>query len=87
MGDNFEKLRFVFENDALRLKMREHFVLRIIEGEYTYRCILAFPNIKVSLDSPLSLYDKTIRFSFPFLNKDRIQLKLNTVDFNSFPSS
>lgn len=29
-GDNFEKLRFVFENDALRLKMREHFVLRII---------------------------------------------------------
>ena len=30
MGDNFEKLRFVFENDALRLKMREHFVLRII---------------------------------------------------------
>jgi hypothetical protein len=24
MGDNFEKLRFVFENDALRLKMREH---------------------------------------------------------------
>lgn len=31
MGDNFEKLRFVFENDALRLKMREHFVLRIID--------------------------------------------------------
>lgn len=29
-GDNFGKLRFVFENDALRLKMREHFVLRII---------------------------------------------------------
>ena len=37
MGDNFEKLRFVFENDALRLKMREHFVLRIIEnGIYLY---------------------------------------------------
>ena len=35
---------------------------------------------------PLSLYDKTIRFSFPFHNKDGIQLKLNTVDFNSFPS-
>lgn len=32
MGDNFEKLRFVFENDALRLKMREHFVLRIIHN-------------------------------------------------------
>ena len=29
-GDNIEKLRFVFENDSLRLKMREHFVLRII---------------------------------------------------------
>lgn len=31
-GDNFGKLRFVFENDALRLKMREHFVLRIIKA-------------------------------------------------------
>ena len=31
---------------------------------------------------PLSLYDKTIRFSFPFLNKDGIQLKFNTVDFS-----
>ena len=34
-GDNFEKLRFVFENDALRLKMREHFVLRIIHDVKT----------------------------------------------------
>ena len=25
------------------------------------------PNVKVSIYSPLSLYDKTIRFSFPFL--------------------
>ena len=41
-----------------------------------------FPNVKVSLYSPLSLYDKTIRFSFPFLNKDGIQLKFNTVDFS-----
>lgn len=38
MGDNFEKLRFVFENDALRLKMREHFVLRIIH----HRLFLAY---------------------------------------------
>lgn len=36
MGDNFEKLRFVFENDALRLKMREHFVLRIIRALLLY---------------------------------------------------
>ncbi len=33
------------------------------------------------------LYKKTIWFFFPFLNKDRIQLKLNIVDLNSFPSS
>ncbi len=59
----------------------------VIVSQYTSVGIFAFPNIKVSLYSPLSLYDKTIRFSFPFLNKDRIQLKLNTVDFNSFPSS
>ena len=59
----------------------------VIVSQYTSVGIFAFPNVKVSLYSPLSLYDKTIRFSFPFLNKDRIQLKLNTVDFNSFPSS
>lgn len=42
-GDNFEKLRFVFENDALRLKMREHFVLRIID-EYIME--VAVPGLK-----------------------------------------
>ena len=59
----------------------------VIVSQYTSVGIFAFPNVKVSIYLPLSLYDKTIRFSFPFLNKDRIQLKLNTVDFNSFPSS
>ena len=59
----------------------------VIVSQYTSVGIFAFSNVKVSIYSPLSLYDKTIRFSFPFLNKDRIQLKLNTVDFNSFPSS
>ena len=59
----------------------------VIVSQYTSVGIFAFPNVKVSIYSPLSLYDKTIRFSFPLLNKDRIQLKLNTVDFNSFPSS
>ncbi len=30
MGDNLEKLRFVFEIIAFHSKMRKHFVLRII---------------------------------------------------------
>ena len=47
-----------------------------IRDRYTSVGIFAFPTVKVSLYSTLSLYDKTIRFSFPFLNKDRIQLKL-----------
>ena len=42
----------------------------VIVSQYTSVGIFAFPNVKVSLYSPLSLYDKTIRFSFPFLNKD-----------------
>ena len=51
----------------------------VIVGQYTSVGIFAFPNIKVSLYSLLSLYDKTIRFSFPFLNKDGIQFKLKTI--------
>ena len=40
------------------------------------------------LYSPLSLYDKTIRFSFPFSQQGwNSNFKFNTVDFNSFPSS
>ena len=46
----------------------------VIVSQYTSVGIFAFPNVKVSIYSPLSLYDKTIRFSFPFLNKDGIQL-------------
>ncbi len=56
----------------------------VIVSQYTSVGIFAFPNVKVSIYSPLSLYDKTIRFSFPFLNKDGIQLKFNTVDFQQF---
>ena len=57
----------------------------VIVSQYTSVGIFAFPDVKVSIYSPLSLYDKTIRFSFPFLNKDQFNSNSNTVDFDSFP--
>ena len=43
----------------------------VIVSKYKSVGILDLPNTEVYLYYPLSLYDKTIRFSFPFLNKDR----------------
>ena len=48
----------------------------VIVSQYTSVGIFAFPNVKVSIFA-LSLYDKTIRFSFPF--STRMEFNSNSI--------
>ena len=63
-----ERLGFVFPVHGWRVpRLVREFIRKMkkmcIRDRYTSVGIFAFPNVKVSIYSPLSLYDKTIRFS------------------------
>ena len=55
--------------------------------QYASVCIFPFPQVEFLIDSSLPLYDKTVRFSDPFLCDDGAYLKLVAVYPFSLPSA
>ena len=60
----------------------------IVVSQDTTACVFSFPKILHTTVHPfLSLNHKSACFTIPFLNKDRVQFKLNAIDFLSLPAS
>ena len=59
----------------------------IVVGQDTTVCVFSFPKIMHTIHPFLSLNHKSVCFTLPHLNKDRVQFKLNAIDFLSFPAS
>ena len=58
----------------------------IVVSQDTTVCVFSFPKILHTIHPFLSLNHKSICLTFPLLNKDRVQFKLNAIDFLSFPA-
>ena len=59
----------------------------IVVSQDTMVCVFSFPKILHTIHPFLSLNHKSVCFTLPLLNKDRVQFKLNAIDFLSFPAS
>ena len=59
----------------------------VIVSQYTSVGIFSFPKILHTIHPFLSLNHKSVCFTLPLLNKDRVQFKLNAIDFLSLPAS
>ena len=59
----------------------------VVVGQDAAVGVFSFPQVKVATGPPLSLDNKTIAPTFPFLNENGIELKLNTVNLLGLPSS
>ena len=59
----------------------------IVVSQDTTVCVFSFPKILQTIHPFLSLNHKSVCFTIPLLNMDRIQFKLNAIDFLSFPTS
>ena len=58
----------------------------VVVGQDAAVGVFSFPQIKIATGSPLSLDNKTIAPTLPFLNETGIELKLDAVDLLSLPS-
>ena len=58
----------------------------VVVGQDAAVGVFSFPQIKIATGSPLSLDNKTIAPTFPFLNENGIEFKLDAVDLLSLPS-
>ena len=58
----------------------------IVVSQDTTVCVFSFPKILHTILPFLSLNHKSICLTFPLLNKDRVQFKLNAIDFLCFPA-
>ena len=59
----------------------------IVVSQDTTVCVFSFPKILHTIHPFLSLNHKSVCFTLPLFNKDRVQFKLNTIDFLSLPAS
>ena len=59
----------------------------VVVGQDAAVGVFSFLQVKIATGSPLSLDNKTIAPTFPFLNENGIELKLNTVNHLGLPSS
>ena len=59
----------------------------IVVSQDTTVCVFSFPKILHTIHPFLSLNHKSVCFTLPLLNKDRVQFKLNAIDFLSLPAS
>ena len=59
----------------------------IVVSQETTVCVFSFPKILHTVHPFLSLNHKSVCFTIPFLNKDRVLFKLNAIDFLSLPAS
>ena len=59
----------------------------IVVSQDTTVCVFSFPKILHTVHPFLSLNHKSVCLPLPLLNKDRVQFKLNAIDFLGFPAS
>ena len=59
----------------------------IVVSQYTMVCVFSFPKILHTIHPFLSLNHKSVCFTLPFLNKDRVQFKLSAINFLNLPAS
>ena len=59
----------------------------IVVSQDTTVCVFSFPKVLHTIHSFLSLNHKSVCFTLPLLNKDRVQFKVNAIDFLSLPAS
>ena len=58
----------------------------IVVSQDTTVCVFSFPKILHTIHPFLSLNHKSVCFTLPLFNEDRVQFKLNAIDFLSFPT-
>ena len=58
----------------------------IVVGQDTTVFVFSFPKILHTIHPFLSLNHKSVCFTLPLLNKDRVQFKLNAIDFLCLPA-
>ena len=59
----------------------------IVVSQDTTVCVFSFPKILHTIHPFLSLNHKSVCFTLPLLNKDRVQFKVNAIVFLSLPAS
>ena len=59
----------------------------IVVSEDTTVCVFSFPMIQHPVHPFLSLNHKSVCFTLPILNKNRVQFELNAIDFLSLQAS
>ena len=59
----------------------------IVVSQDTTVCVFSFPKIQHTVHPFLSLNHKSVCFTLPLLNKNRVQFELNAIDFLSLPAS
>ena len=59
----------------------------IFVSQDTTVCVFSFPKIQHTIHPFPSLNHKSVCFTLPLLNKDRVQFELNAIDFLSPPAS
>ena len=59
----------------------------IVVSQDTTVCVFSFPKILYTIHPFLSLNHKSVCFTLPLFNKDRVQFEFNAIYFFSLPSS
>ena len=59
----------------------------IVVSQDTTVCVFSYPKVLHTIHPFLSLNHKSVCFTLPLLNKDRVQFKVNAIDFLSLPAS
>lgn len=59
----------------------------VVVCKNTSVCVLSLPEIRISIVSPLSLYDHPTRHAFPLRCHNRVKFEVAAIDFLVFPSA
>lgn len=59
----------------------------IVVSQDTTVCVFSYPRVLHTIHSFLSLSHKSVCFTLPLFNKDRVQFKHDAIDFFSLPAS
>ena len=59
----------------------------IVVSQDTTVCVFSYPRVLHTIYSFLSLSHKSVCFTLPLFNKDRVQFKHDAIDFFSLPAS
>ena len=59
----------------------------IVVSQDTMVCVFSYPKVLHIIHSFLSLNHKSVCFTLPLFNKDRVQFKHDAIDFFSLPAS